>query len=71
MARKKQKELKDLAMDKWDEVVTKVWPKTRKELEKAMKQTKKMIVLTRWIVGLTIAMLVGIGFQIYLIILHS
>jgi hypothetical protein len=53
-----------------DELTRRSLVKLQKNIDKfnktSTKQTEKMIVLTRWIVGLTIAMLVGLGIQIFL-----
>ncbi|MCP4652415.1 MAG: hypothetical protein GY858_03390 [Candidatus Omnitrophica bacterium] len=43
MAKKKKVELKDIAKERLQEIKTKVWPKTKKELERAMKNAKQMI----------------------------
>jgi len=36
--------------------------------ENSSEQTRKMINLTRWIIGLTIAMTIGLAIQIYLLL---
>ena len=43
MEKKKKRELKDIAKDTMKEITESVWPKTRKELEIALKNTKGMI----------------------------
>ena len=43
MEQEKKKEQKDIAKDTIKEIKEKVWPKTRKELENALKSTKSMI----------------------------
>ena len=43
MENKKQREFKDIAKDTMKEITENVWPKTRQELEHALKSTKSMI----------------------------
>jgi len=43
MEKKKKREFKDIAKDTMKEIREKVWPKTRKELESVLKNTKGMI----------------------------
>jgi len=54
-----------------DELTRRTLRKLQKTIEKfnynSSKQTEKMIGLTRWIVILTIAMLMGIALQIFLV----
>ena len=39
----KKKNFQKAAQEKWKEIQTKVWPKTKKELEKGMLEAKKML----------------------------
>jgi hypothetical protein len=39
----KKKNFQKVAQEKWNEIQTKVWPKTKKELEKGMVEAKKML----------------------------
>ena len=43
MAKAKKKSFQNAAMAKFDEIKKKVWPNTKKELEKGMKEAKKML----------------------------
>ena len=39
----KKKNFQKVAQEKWKEMQTKLWPKTKKELEKGMAEAKKML----------------------------